>query len=277
MAAAHVSPAKKTHRFGEPPPEDDGIPEAPVMNLDMDDSDKGWRDVPWFILFYVHVIVIAVLAFAIGIPEAQGNLETTGIRYRTHCTGTGKSLFNMIIHFVCCRCCRFVKQLVGRRQRWYGHRSGWASSTRSAGCSSICIRIHILWVDILFDETCKDHNPHGSHNEHCPVYCWLHRDWRSYGTMDRSCIWLWNSWYVKWERQTSFCLFIMVVSVLLAAAIMICWYFCVRRGIPFAAATLEVSCQAVLQYKCSFGFAFFSLGVVSSLFYPYGNLRWMKF
>lgn len=58
-------------KFGEPPPEDheDDVPVASTMVLEWDDSGTKWKDVPWAIAFYIHVLAIVVLAFAIGVSE----------------------------------------------------------------------------------------------------------------------------------------------------------------------------------------------------------------
>lgn len=64
-------------KFGEPPPDDHkgDVPVASTMVVIHDDSETKWKDVPWAIAFYVHVIAIAVLAFVIGVSEVISAVE----------------------------------------------------------------------------------------------------------------------------------------------------------------------------------------------------------
>lgn len=49
-----------------------GVPTANTLSIDMSEENKKWRDVPWAIFFYLHVIAVAIVAFAIGVPEISG-------------------------------------------------------------------------------------------------------------------------------------------------------------------------------------------------------------
>ena len=48
------------------------VPTATTLSIDMGEDDKKWRDLPWAIAFYLHVLAVVIVAFAIGVPEISG-------------------------------------------------------------------------------------------------------------------------------------------------------------------------------------------------------------
>eukprot|EP01138_Halocafeteria_seosinensis_P012148 gb/GECG01012416.1/.p1 GENE.gb/GECG01012416.1/~~gb/GECG01012416.1/.p1 ORF type:complete len:416 (+),score=23.12 gb/GECG01012416.1/:1-1248(+) len=198
MSSAYASPEEVVPRKG--------VPTATTLSVDMSEQDRKWRDLPWAIAFYIHALVVIILAFAVGIPEIsddENKKDSSG-------TTTNTSGPNI---------------------------NGGAAIGVLSAVAFISLFVSFGWIYLLMNKAKV-----------------------MIQTLVVANIVVMLLGFVIVGAATGQWVFA-IIGFGIPGAIMLCWYFFVRNRIPFAAATLEVSCMAVLRYKCSFGFAFASLGV----------------